>query len=397
MPLITLPPKLYPLCQAIKDANGRAYLAGGIVRDSVLGVASKDIDLEIHDIEQQALVRILYRFGKPNFVGQSFPVWILRLDNHHIDISLTDAESTKEACRRRDLRINAMLYDPLTDEIVDPFGGMEDIQNKQLTATDPLCFAEDPLRVLRVAQFSARFQFEIATSLRELCLQLPLQQLPEERILLEFEKAWLKPTKPSIAFQELVRLRVIEKYFGAWPGLDERAILEGLDRGKRYCTEHNGWNMALFWGISLHRCTKEESEHILDRLQIYSYLNYPIRKGVLASLHCSPRLMEEDSSLLRNQCAEYFFLHFLCTIAMSIQPDGCGQVNLEKATLSGIANSPLPRLIQGRDILPFGLKGREIGRCLSFIRERELDETIQNRAQGLAAVAKWLHKQKEKR
>lgn len=396
MPLINLPPTLIQICEAIKQASGRAYLAGGMVRDSLLAHPSKDIDLEVHKISEQTLLDILNQFGHPNAVGKSFHVWILNIGEYHVDISLTDVPNIKEACRRRDLRINALLYDPLTDEILDPFGGLDDIKHKILVATDPIFFADDPLRVLRVAQFAARFDFQICPSLRALCLGLDLSSLSPERVLKELEKAWLKSPKPSLAFTEFLNLKVISKYFGAWRGLEESEVLQSLDRGKSYCTDQDGWNMALFWGIALQKCFPKEAEHILDQLNVHRFLNYPIRQAVFASLQFSEKLAKTDNSVLRNHAAEVFSLDFLCTISMSIWEDGLGFQNLQKAKIKGIESSALPRFIQGRDILPFGLKGRDIGRCLSFIRGLELNEEIQDKAQGLKAVEQWLQMEKER-
>ena len=393
MPLIALPSKLMQICEAIAQESGRAYLAGGIVRDALLGYPPKDIDLEIHNIERQYCKKILERFGHLNAVGKSFHVWILTVDNINVDIFCTDAPNIKEACRRRDLRINALLYDPLTDEILDPFGGLNDIKQKRLVATDPIFFAEDPLRVLRVAQFSARFNFTISPSLRELCLGLDLAHIAPERVLNEIEKSWLKSPTPSIAFREFTELKIIQKYFHSWSGLKELSVLESLDRGKSHCTNNNGWNMALFWGLALQRCSATDILQIFDQLNIHRYLNYPIRNAVLASLDYSKKLAQQENSILRNHAAEVFSLDFLCTIAMSIWPNGFGKLNLEHAKKEGIQSSPLPPLIQGRDVLPLGLKGQEIGRGLLFIRTLQLQKQIHNKEQALQAISTWLQKE----
>ena len=395
MPLIQLPKSILQLCTKIQDAAGKVYLAGGMVRDSLLGLPSKDIDLEVHNISPKKLVSVLKRFGQPNSVGRSFQVWILNIEGLHVDISLSNASSLEEACRRRDLRINALVYDPLQDKVIDFFGGVEDIKQKILVETDPDSFTEDPLRVLRVAQLSARFGFTISPSLQTLCREVPLAQLPPERVLRELEKSWLKPSKPSLAIQELLALKVIEKYFHSWTGLECPEVQASIDRGKELCTNHDGWNMAIFWALALQKCSIEEAEIILDRINVHSYLQYAVRKAVFASLQFSKKLAQEDSSVLRNHAAEVFPLNFLCTIAQTIYPTGFGRANLQKARKTGIDTHPLPRLLQGRDILSFGIKGREIGICLSYIRKLELNEQIQNKDDGLNATQQWIQSKKE--
>ena len=155
--------------------------------------------------------------------------------------------------------------------------------------------------------------------------------------------------------------------------------------------------MAIFWSISLQRCSSIEAENILDRLSVQSYLGYPVRKAVLASLQCIEELSRENNVVVRNHAAEIFPLAFLCTIAQIIHPNGEGAANLNQAIQEGIAHSPLPRLIQGRDIIPFGLKGQDVGRCLSYIRQLELDAKLHNHSQGIKAIQHWLAQRKEHR
>jgi tRNA nucleotidyltransferase (CCA-adding enzyme) len=97
----------------------------------------------------------------------------------------------KEAARRRDLTINSIAMDPFTGEIIDPFDGKGDCENKILRATDSEKFLEDPLRALRVAQFISRFDMKPDETLNLLCTQADLSELPGERIFEEFRKLLL--------------------------------------------------------------------------------------------------------------------------------------------------------------------------------------------------------------
>lgn len=90
------------------------------------------------------------------------------------------------------------MQNVLTGEIIDHFNGVRDIQNKIIRHVNMASFKEDPLRVLRAAQFSARFNYSVADDTIELCKTMDLSTLPKERIMGELEKALLKSDKPSI-------------------------------------------------------------------------------------------------------------------------------------------------------------------------------------------------------
>jgi len=188
-----LPEKVISLSRAIRDAGGRALLVGGCVRDTLMGKEPKDWDLEVYNLEPERLRSLLDQFGSVNVVGESFTVYKL---GRHLDVSIPRRErksgrghkafiiegdpsmSVAEATRRRDFTINAILQDPLTAEIIDPFDGRRDIERRTLRAVSAETFAEDSLRVLRAAQFAARFQFEIDADTVALCRGIDLTDLP---------------------------------------------------------------------------------------------------------------------------------------------------------------------------------------------------------------------------
>lgn len=216
------------LARAIHDAGGRALLVGGCVRDALMGVQPKDWDLEIYNLDAARLREVLDQFGPVNVVGEAFTVYKL---GNHLDVSIPRRErksgrghkgfviegdpsmSVAEAAHRRDFTINAILEDPLTGELIDPFDGRRDIEQRVLRAVSKDTFAEDSLRVLRAAQFAARFEFEIEPETIELCRTIDLSDLPAERIWGEIEKLLLRARHPSIGLEWLRRLGAIEKLF----------------------------------------------------------------------------------------------------------------------------------------------------------------------------------------
>lgn len=212
---------------SVREKGGRAYFVGGCVRDWLMGVEPKDLDIEIYGIEPDALEEILSRKFKFEIVGKSFGVWILK--GYDIDVSIPRRErktgeghkafeiegdpymSVEDACARRDFTINAILYDYLENEIIDPYGGVKDIEKKILRHTSDR-FSEDPLRVLRAMQFSARFNFSVAEETVELCSKIPFENLPPERVFEEWKKLILRGRKISYGLNFLLACGWI-KYF----------------------------------------------------------------------------------------------------------------------------------------------------------------------------------------
>src|SRR5690349_21097525 len=222
------PGKVLSLARAIHEAGGRALLVGGCVRDELMGKQPKDWDLEIYQLDAVRLREILDQFGSVNVVGESFTVYKL---GSHLDVSIPRRErksgrghkgfviegdpsmSVAEATRRRDFTINAILRDPLTGEVIDPYEGQRDIQQHVLRAVSSETFAEDSLRVLRAAQFAARFEFDIHPETVELCRTVDLSDLPPERIWGEMEKLMLQAQHPSLGLEWLHKLGALEKLF----------------------------------------------------------------------------------------------------------------------------------------------------------------------------------------
>ena len=223
-----IPEKVIDLARAVRAEGGRALLVGGCVRDLVMGREPKDWDVEVYGIEPVKLRAMLDRFGSVNVVGEAFTVYKLGTD---LDVSLPRRErkagrghrafviegdpamTIADATARRDFTINAILEDPLTGDIIDPFHGREDITNKVLRAVSVDTFAEDSLRVLRAAQFAARFEFEIDAETAALCRGIDLTDLPAERVWGELEKLLLHAGQPSIGLRLLRELGAITQLF----------------------------------------------------------------------------------------------------------------------------------------------------------------------------------------
>ncbi|MFY9621392.1 MAG: hypothetical protein WAM70_13710 [Pyrinomonadaceae bacterium] len=226
--MATIPSEVLEIARAVRDEGGRALLVGGCVRDELMGQRPKDWDLEVYGIQPARMRELLDQFGSVNVVGEAFTVYKL---GAHLDVSVPRRErktgrghrgffiegdpsmSIEEAARRRDFTVNAILQDPLTQEILDPFNGRADLSSKLLRAVSPDTFADDSLRVLRAAQFAARFEFELEPQTAELCRSIDLSDLPAERVWGEMEKLLLRAPRPSIGLKWLRELRAVDQLF----------------------------------------------------------------------------------------------------------------------------------------------------------------------------------------
>ena len=209
---------------AVEREGGKTYYVGGFVRDRLMGRENKDVDIEVHGITPEALFAVLDSLGERMNIGESFG--ILGLRHYEIDISMPrrekqigtghkDFEVTvdpflgeEKAAMRRDFTVNALMQNVLTGEVLDFFGGKEDIKNKVIRHVNDSTYTEDALRVLRAAQFAARFGFQIAESTRALSATEDLTRLSKERIMGEMQKALLKAEKPSVLQDATTRVLV---------------------------------------------------------------------------------------------------------------------------------------------------------------------------------------------
>jgi len=209
---------LEAIVKSIVEHNGRAYVVGGAVRDIILCLPVKDIDVEVHGLSEEKLKEILQQFGQVSLVGKSFGVF--KVAGIDVDWSLprTDSAGRKpiveidpfmpieKALLRRDLTMNAIAIDITTGECIDPFDGRGDIKNKILRTPDKRLFVEDPLRFFRVMQFVSRFAMLPDQELDDLCRSIDISAVSRERIEQEFYKLLLFSRRPSLGIRWLKKV-----------------------------------------------------------------------------------------------------------------------------------------------------------------------------------------------
>lgn len=233
----------------LQVTGGRALLVGGCVRDAILGLDAKDIDMEVYGLEVDAVEAALEPHFRLDTVGRSFGVLILKGED--IDLALPRRESKtgpkhtdfavegdptmspEEAASRRDYTINAISCDPLTGELIDPYDGVADLEARKLRHVST-AFSEDPLRVLRGMQFVARFGLSAEPATVELCRQLSPADLPAERLWEEWKKLILKGKSISAGLEFLKDCDWL-KYF------PELEALVGCEQDTKWHPEGDVW------------------------------------------------------------------------------------------------------------------------------------------------------------
>jgi len=448
------------ICRAVKAAGGRALLVGGVVRDAIRGTsdAGRDLDLEVYDLDGAALRKILEPFGRVDAVGEAFTVYkvggvdvsIPRRDSKtgegHRGFTVTGdpSMSVEEAARRRDFTVNAILCDPLTGEVIDPFGGKRDLEAGLLRRVDPATFGEDSLRVLRGMQFAARFEFAVDPETVALARSIRLDDLPSERIWGEFEKLLLRARRPSIGLAAGLEMGVIDRLF------PELKALVGCPQEPEWHPEGDVWvhtlqavdlaagmiedlplpkRVVVMLGTLCHDLGKPlttqlldgrirsldhedqgiaPTERLLDRLNVRTMDGYDVRRQVKAIVgdHLKPGLFFRERDKVTD--AAFRRLALKCELELlyrvakadslgrrapgAREPDSEAQEWFrERALALGVEKGGPKPLLMGRHVLELGIKpGPRVGEITDAVYQQQLDGRVTTLEEAIAAARRVL-------
>jgi len=445
------------IATAVRDAGGRTLIVGGWVRDRLLygpGHEPANVDLEVFGLPGDRLRTVLETFGDVDAVGESFQVYKIGA----IDVSLPRRDSKAgrghrgfvvtgdpdltiaEAARRRDFTINAVSWDPLTGEYFDPYDGRGDLERRLLRVVDPQTFADDSLRVLRAVQLAARFDLTLDGASREMCRQIPLDDLPPERVWGEFEKL-LFARRPSIGFALAMELGVVAKL------LPELQALAGCPQEPGWHPEGDVWvhtlqvidqartriddlprpqQIAVMLGAVCHDLGKPATTAVIDgrirsmdheeqgvppasalleRLNVRSIDAYDVRKQVLGltAQHLKPgswfKVRDEVGDGAFRRLAHKVDLELLARLAKS-DCEGrspgrfdCSAMDwfLDRARALGVEHRPPVPILLGRHVLALGLTpGPRVGEILKVVYEQQMDGTVTTLDEAIAAAERLL-------
>jgi tRNA nucleotidyltransferase (CCA-adding enzyme) len=446
--------ELEKIIQAIADAGGIAYEVGGCVRDQILKKPNKDFDIEVFHLDAAALTKILARFGRVNEVGVSFGVIKLHPGRgEELDFTLPRRESKSgrghrgflvevdhtmtvaEASLRRDFTINAIYRNAHDQQLIDPHGGIQDLQNRVLRATSKH-FAEDPLRVLRGMQFAARFDAEMTQDTIEMCRSLNEEYatLALERIWNEWFKWATKGIKPSKGLELLRDTNWIINY-------PELEALCGTEQDSVWHPEGDVWvhtlhvcdaaaeiaerdqlddlqRCILMFAALCHDLGKPVTTVMSDgrwRSPGHSEAGVPIAESFLAKIGCPVSIVEivlplvaehlvhihgEASKRTVRRLAFRLGKATIIQLARLVEADMGGRPPLPKKTSAAmtqmldLANemdvslAKPEMLVQGRHLIALGYQpAKWFGEVLKNCYEAQLDGLFENEPDGLQFLA----------
>lgn len=423
-------PRIRAIASAVQQAGGRALVVGGYVRDQLLHLDSKDIDVEVLGLDADTLESLLAGFGKTIQMGRSFGV--IRIAGLDVDFSVCENGDEigldyARAALRRDLTVNSMAIDPLSGELLDPHGGRRDLEARTLRATHGDEFVRDPLRALRVAQLSARLEMQPDAELRTLCAGLDLDALPGERIFEEMRKLLLGAARPSAGFGFLAETGLI-RFF---PQLD---AMRETPQDEEWHPEGNVWihtgmvidraaalrqadddDLALMLAALLHDvgkplCTRVEGGRVTSRS--HSKLGIEPATRLLYRWRAPNRLIAKVCALVEHHLAPALYVkngakaRGYRRLARQLEDAGvsiellvrlaradhlgrttsdalaglfpAGDTFLERAAELEVVRTAIPDVVQGRHLIARGLTpGVHFGEILRRCRELqdELGET----------------------
>ena len=446
------------IINAIVQIGGTPFMVGGCVRDTFLGENPKDIDIEVYGVSYESLNGVLERFGKTDLIGVSFGIIKLtthtgeaydfslpRLDSKNgvghkgFSVEVNKDLSLKEASARRDFTINSMSINMVTGELVDYYDGKNDLRCAWLHPTSE-AFVEDPLRLLRGLQFSARFNMAASAYLIALSRSEELRKdfnfLPSSRIWGEWEK-WIH--KGAHYSKSLKYLMYILPF--AYPDIADLAGVlqepewhpEGnvlvhtgfvLDYMGRYCVEHEitGDRRAILILAALchdfGKLTHTQFEDGRIKSKGHEGASESFARKFLAQIGCPLRFVEPIIGLVINHMAAYgrqseksvrklaFRLSnyntCIADLAILIEADKSGRPPLPQGQPESVTqmlqlsanercrNGKQAPLISGGAIMDMGYEGPIIGKIQKRLYEMQINGSFTTAETGLWRIKSFI-------
>jgi tRNA nucleotidyltransferase/poly(A) polymerase len=375
--------KSLPFYNDVINKNGKIYQVGGAVRDLYLGKQSKDLDIVISGIPAKELEDVLKKYGKVDMVGASFGVIkFTPPDGEEIDIAIPRTEKKsgvgyqgfdvsadhtlpiEKDLERRDFTINSIAKDS-DGNVIDPFGGLKDLDSKVIKLTNPKAFSDDPLRMLRAIQFASRFGFKIDEETFDAIKKnaMTIDEISKERILIEFDKI-VNKGNPRVGAELLVSSGLYRGIFGT----EFDGDFEPFDQVTRN-SEFAYWLIQSF--------TEQPDQY---------YKN--IMKGDIDTAREISALAYMYNNLPGNDKAKQRFVYFNIN---KISPQMFNS-NFVRSILSDVINdfdsqkypagySDLK--VNGNDLMAMGLKGKAVGDMLNKLISAIYSDKIENTKNGL--------------
>lgn len=381
------------IAKKIAYNKGRLYLVGGAVRDKLNNIQYHDEDYCVTGLSYKKFEEL---FPNAHKRGKSFSVYDIdgkefalarteeKIGNGHTNFKIVTNENItiEEDLKRRDITINSIAQDVLTNQIIDPFNGVEDFENKIIRATSQ-SFKEDPLRVYRVARFASKFNFSVDSDTIRLMnsIKSELKYLSVERVFEEFRKA-INTDYPHIFFEVLKKANLLDIHF------IEIYKLIGAIQPEQYHPEGDSYNhtiLALKMAASI---TKDEKIR-------FSALVHDLGKGLTPPSEYPHHINHDVRGVKQVQ-------NFGNRLNMPNSWIKCGVVAAREHMKGGIFYKMTPKkqvdFIERIDKTILGLEGLEIvvesdrncrGTKIEKIRFAELGKKVINNINGTDIMKKY--------
>jgi len=391
------------IIKVLRSNGFEALLAGGCVRDMLLGRSASDYDVAT-SAHPEDVTRLFSRTLK---VGAKFGVVIVLIEGTQVEVATFRTETgyydgrhpakvefagAAEDAGRRDFTINGMFYDPLEQKVIDYVNGQKDLKKKLIrTIGRPdERFSEDYLRMLRAVRFSTQLGFAIEpktfSAVRKNATNIT--KISGERIAMELEVILVNPDR-SVGAALLDKSGLTEEIF---PGLSNKQIKSGIKTLSRLPRKSN---FALTLACFFADCS---TEFALDKCKILK-LSRGQMKHIKFLLANRGKLLNDKMSLaeLKMVLAEPYFrdlYELQRAIQKSRQKSIVPLVNLRKRikTLKGVELKPKP-LLDGYDLIQLGaVPGPTLGRLAEEMYIAQLEGSLQKKEEAKKWVQKWLQR-----
>jgi poly(A) polymerase len=429
-------PQARDIVAQLQQAGHTAYLAGGCVRDFLLGIEAKDFDVATSarpEEVQRLFPRVTNLTGKSFgvvrvLVGEEqFEVAMFRQDGAYVDgrhpESVTPATPEVDA-QRRDFTINGLFYDPVAEKLIDYVGGEADLRGKILRAIGEPGdrFDEDQLRLLRAIRFAARLNFKIEPKTWEAMRARAgaIRSISAERIRDELNKIFTanKPERGLDLLDQSGLLAVV---------LPDLAAMHGVEQPPNYHPEGDVYehvrlmltkvkepNLDLALGILFHDVAKKATSKVDEngriRFNEHESVGAVMAEHIMTDLRYDNKSIETVKELVRHHMQFKDVPKMRPSTLKRMMSRPTFQLELElhridcesshgdlshydylKRLLETMTPEQIdpPPLISGHDLIAMGIRpGREMGRILEAVKVAQLEEAVLSRSEALAMARK---------
>ncbi|KKR97195.1 MAG: tRNA nucleotidyltransferase/poly(A) polymerase [candidate division TM6 bacterium GW2011_GWE2_41_16] len=436
----------------LTNHGARLFWVGGIVRDAYRGVPFNEADIEVHGISGGKLAEILGKWGHVSLVGASFGVYKLfslpvdwslprtdaRNGGRHPDVSFLQNMNLYAAAARRDVTINALMIDIVSNESYDFFNGFDDIDRGVLRACDETFFGDDPLRLYRVMQFVGRFEFFVDDSLNAICAGMDVSKVSRERVEEEFKKLFFLSKRPSLGLRWLKSVGVLDTIFpelGCLSTVSQKKewhpegsvfehTMQTLDAAAHYTYASDEQKLDMLYAALCHDMGKAlVTDTTSGKSHGHDEAAVPVVKSFMRRIMHNQKHIDRVVGLVRYHMMP---LHFykqnvslrafkrlaiktaaygvcLNDLAILTRADALGRNGAfcepltpfdidmtvvefftKHADIATVLTAPLERLVLGRDLMPIIAPGPKLGEALAYAYELQIEKDITDKQELIA-------------